>query len=144
MTSLIVIDGVKSNRQILGKIIETIDPTIVVHNFDCAEAALHWISKKTPDLVITDYKMPGLDGIEFTKRLWSQSKPRSIPVLMITIADDLNLPIVAREAGVAAFFRRPVDYQLVRTRITSLLVPRNKQKCLKLVVDNSSSHGAIC
>ena len=143
MTSIIVIDSVKSNRQILGKIIETIDPTIVVHNFDCAELALNLIDKKTPDLVITDYKMPGLDGIEFTKRLWSQSKPGTPPVIMITMADDLALPILAREAGVTAFLRRPVDHQLVRTRIASLLTPHNKRKRLKLVVDNSSSRGAI-
>ena len=79
MTSIVVIDDVKSNRQILGKIIQTIDPSIAIHNFDCAELALGWINAQTPDLVITDYKMPGLDGIEFTKQLRSQSKSREDP-----------------------------------------------------------------
>lgn len=140
MTSVAIIDDVKTNRQILGKIIETIDPNIATHDFDRVELALGWINNQTPDLVITDYKLPGLDGIEFTERLRSRSKSREIPVLMITMADDLRLPTRARIAGVTAFLRRPVDHHLVRARIRNLLPPHRSRERLQLIIDNSHSH----
>jgi len=141
MTSVAIIDDVKSNRQILGKIIETIDPNIAIHDFDRAEQALDWVINKTPDLVITDYKLPGLDGLEFIERFRSHSKSRETPVLMMTMADDLLLPTRARVAGVTSFLRRPVDHQLTRARISSLLPPHRSRKRLQLVVDNSQPHG---
>jgi two-component system response regulator RpfG len=140
MTSIAIIDDIKSNRQILGKIIQTINPNVAIHNFDNAELALGWINNQTPDLVITDYKMPGLDGVEFTKRLRSQPKSQKIPILMITMVDDLVLPIHARAAGVTAFLRRPVDHHLVRNRIGSLLALHSGRKRLQLIIDNSLSH----
>jgi DNA-binding response OmpR family regulator len=140
MSSIAIIDDVKSNRQILGKIIETIDPNICIHNFDSAELALGWINSHTPDLVITDYKMPGLDGVEFTTKFRSNSRSQNIPVLMITMADDLVLPIRARVAGATAFLQRPVDYDLVRARIRSLLTLHGNRNRLRLIVDNSHSH----
>lgn len=136
MTSIVIIDDVKSNRQILGKIVETIDRNISIHNFDCAELALTWINNQTPDLVITDYKLPGLDGIEFIEKLRSSYKSREIPVLMITMAGDLLLPTRARGAGATAFLRRPVDHHLVRTRIRSLLSRRHSRRYLQLIIDN--------
>jgi response regulator RpfG family c-di-GMP phosphodiesterase len=140
MTSIAIIDDVKSNRWILGKIIETIDPSIAIHDFDRAEQALDWANNQTPDLVITDYKLPGLDGIGFVKRFRSHPKSREIPVLMMTMVDDLLLPTRARVAGVTAFIRRPVDHHLAWDRIRNLLPPHRSRKRLQLVVDNSQPH----
>jgi DNA-binding response OmpR family regulator len=136
MTSIVVVDDVKSNRQILGKIIETIDRNIAIHNFNRAELALAWINNQAPDLVITDYKLPRLDGIAFIERLRSGSESRESPVLVITMADDLLLPTRARAAGATAFLRRPVDHHLVRARIRSLLPRRHSRKRLQLIIDN--------
>ena len=140
MTSVVIIDDVKSNRQILGKIIETIDPNIAIHDFNRAEQALDWANNQTPDLVITDYKLPGLDGIGFVERFRSNPKLREIPVLMMTIADDLLLPTRAYVAGVTAFLQRPVDHDLTRARISSLLPSRRSRIRLQLVVDNSQPY----
>ena len=140
MTSVAIIDDVKSNRQILGKIIETIDPNIAIHDFNRAEQALDWANNQTPDLVITDYKLPGLDGIGFVERFRSNPKLREIPVLMMTIADDLLLPTRAYVAGVTAFLQRPVDHDLTRARISSLLPSRRSRIRLQLVVDNSQPY----
>lgn len=138
MTSIAIVDNVKSNRQILSKIIESIDSNIAVYDFDRVEPALGWIANQTPDLVITDYKLPGVDGIGFIERLRSRSKSPEIPILMITIADDLLLPVRARRLGATAFLRRPVDHRLVRARIESLLRSRRRPR---LVVDNSQARG---
>ena len=142
MISVVIIDDVKSNRQILGKIIETIDPNIAIHDFNRAEQALDWANNQTPDLVITDYKLPGLDGIGFVERFRSNPKLREIPVLMMTIADDLLLPTRAYVAGVTAFLQRPVDHDLTRARISSLLPSRRRRIRLQLVVDNSQPYSA--
>ena len=143
MTSVAIIDDVKSNRQIIGKIIETIDSNIAIHGFDRAEQALDWTISQTPDLVVTDYKLPGLDGLGFVERFRSDPKSREIPVLMMTMADDLLLPTRAHAAGVNAFLLRPVDHHLTRVRIISLLPRYRSRKRLRLVVDNSQPHSPV-
>jgi len=134
MPSIAIVDDLKSSRQILRKIIESIDSKLVIHDFDLVDSAMNWIANSTPDLVITDYKLPGADGLHFIEWLRSRPKSRQTPILMITMSNDMFLPMRARDAGATAFLRRPVDHQLVRTRIMRLL-PR--RKCLRLVVNNA-------
>jgi two-component system, response regulator RpfG len=136
MTSIAIVDDLKSSRQILRKIIESVDSRIVIHDFDRVGSAINWIVDHTPDLVVTDYKLPGADGLQFIEWLRSRPKSRQIPILMISMSNDMFLPMRARDAGATAFLRRPVDHQLVRARITRLLPRRN---CLRLVVDNAQS-----
>lgn len=136
MTSIAIVDDLKSSRQIIRKIIESVDSKIVIHDFDRVNSAMSWIDNNAPDLVVTDYKLPGADGLQFIEWLRSRPKSRQTPILMITISSDMFLPMRARDAGATAFLRRPVDHQLVRARITKLLPRRN---CLRLVVDNAKS-----
>ena len=143
MTSILVIDNVKSNRQILEKIVETIDPDIAVSNFESAMAAFSWLDFHAADLVITAYKPPTLDGLEFARRLRGHNRSPQIPILMIATTDDLALPIFAREAGVTAFLSRPVDHEIVRSRIINLLSQQGKRRHLQLIVDNAQVRGQI-
>jgi CheY-like chemotaxis protein len=142
MASVVIVDDVKSNRQILGKIIETIDPGIAVHEFNRAERALDWAVDENPDLVITDYELPGMDGVRLIERFRAHPKLRDIPILMMTMADDLLLPTRAYLAGVTAFLLRPVDHDLTRARISSLLTSQRGRSRLQLVVDNSQPQSA--
>ena len=77
---------------------------------------MNWMIDHTPDLVITDYKLPGVDGLQFVEWLRSRPNSRQTPILMITISSDMFLPMRTRNAGATAFLRRPVDHQLVRAR----------------------------
>jgi len=61
------------------------------------EEAIVLAADLRPDLVLLDYQMPGLNGIETTRRLKSQDP--SLPVVIVTAHDDEAYRIAARDAG---------------------------------------------
>jgi CheY-like chemotaxis protein len=66
---------------------------------DGAEALLR-VREKRPDLIITDYWMPKMNGLELCARLRQEEAWRTIPVLLMTAAYDLELPPLDELAGV--------------------------------------------
>lgn len=139
MTSIAIVDGVKSNRQILSKIIESMNTNISVYDLSEVSAAFNLIADRTPNLMITDYNLPGMDGIRFIEQLRSLPTLRKIPILMITSDNNVLLPTRAYLAGVTVFLHRPFNHKLVRARIGNLL---RSQKYPRLVIDNTLPCGS--
>lgn len=89
--------------------------------YETAEAsdgreALDVLQKSDFDLVITDYKMPGMDGLEFAKIL--QTTKPNLPVFIITafLGDDVER--AARQYGVRALMTKPISLEelLIKVR----------------------------
>ena len=93
--------------------------------------ALEWFEGNTPDLVITDYKMPRIDGAELTRRLRSHPKGSDVPVIVITAYDDHSFRLRALEAGATDFLQTPVDHFEFLTRTRNLLRLRKQQELIK-------------
>ncbi len=65
------------------------------------------LATKTPDLILMDIQLPGMDGIEFTKELKADSDTAAIPVIALTAQ---TMPIyerAARAAGCEGFIAKP-------------------------------------
>ncbi|WP_112323810.1 sigma-54-dependent transcriptional regulator [Oceanibium sediminis] len=75
--------------------------------FDSAEAALRDVRADFPGVVISDIRMPGIDGMAFLKRL--QSVDPSLPVIMITGHGDVSLAVEAMRIGAYDFIEKPFD-----------------------------------
>jgi CheY-like chemotaxis protein len=88
MSSIVIIDDRITNRRILSELATTIDEGAQVQSFEDPLAALAWIGENTPDLVITDYKMPEIDGAEFIRRFRHLPFCFDVPVMVITIYED--------------------------------------------------------
>jgi len=77
---------------------------------------------KKPDIIITDWDMPELNGIEFIKKLKRNSKTKEIPVIMATAvmisSDDLQ---TALNAGAVDYIRKPIDHVELTARVNSVL-----------------------
>src|SRR4051812_28094932 len=65
MPLIAVIDDRLTNRSILAKLATSLGEDMTVRAFGDPKTALEWAADHSPDLVITDYKMPKLDGAEF-------------------------------------------------------------------------------
>ena len=76
-----------------------------------------------PDLIITDWEMPGMSGIELIKNLKSNSLTSDIPVVMLTgvMISSEHLK-TALEAGAIDFIRKPIDSIELKARIGSMLM----------------------
>ncbi len=76
-----------------------------VESFVTAEAALSSVDLHATDVVITDINLPGIDGIEFLKRI--QKTESSIPVILITGFSDIDVAIEALKNGAFDFILKP-------------------------------------
>jgi CheY-like chemotaxis protein len=79
--------------------------------------ALTLIAAETPDLVLLDIMMPGMDGFEVVRRLKSDAATRAIRVVMVTALDDEGSRARLAAAGISVMLTKPVD----RWQLKSLL-----------------------
>jgi CheY-like chemotaxis protein len=82
--------------------------------------ALQKASELLPDLIVTDLNMPGLNGLEVTRRLKDQSSTRRIPVVLCTSEPAERR---AREAGCSAFLQKPCSIEALVQVVRSLQGP---------------------
>lgn len=85
------------------------------------EEALSLVARKSPDLILLDVMMPGLDGFEVCRRIKGDEKTRSIPIVMVTALREREHRIRALEAGADDFISKPVDQTELFLRVKSLL-----------------------
>ena len=69
MSTVLVIDDRVTNRHVLSRLASQADEDAVVHTFADPRDAIAWATENTPDLVVTDYKMPGMDGYTLLMKL---------------------------------------------------------------------------
>lgn len=74
-----------------------------------------------PNLIVTDLMMPGVDGLELTRRLREDPRTRHIPIVMLTARGDLQDRITGIETGVNAYLTKPFSPQELRSTVRSLL-----------------------
>lgn len=77
--------------------------------------------QEKPDLVVTDYLMPEMDGMMLIKKLKSQLATRYIPVMMLTSKDDVDSEINVIEAGADDYLTKPVNPRKFLARVNRLL-----------------------
>ena len=81
--------------------------------------------------MITDYKMPGMDGADFIRAFRALPGARDVPVVVVTVYEDRSYCYQALEAGATDFLLSPVDHVEFRARARNLLTLRKQQKLLE-------------
>ncbi len=90
-----------------------------------AEAALRLAARERPDVVLSDQRMPGMDGIELTRRLRAASKPPS--VVMMTAHGTIPQAVEAVRLGAADYLTKPLESpQALRQLVRGLLDRQNR------------------
>jgi len=123
MQTVLIIDDQELPRIILKEFVRSIGPDVEAMDFEVPAAALEWARQHPLAMALVDYRMPGLDGIEFTRRLHQLPANESVPVIIITAVDDHDKEIryAALDAGVFDFLQKPLDNREWRFRCRNLL-----------------------
>jgi diguanylate cyclase (GGDEF)-like protein/PAS domain S-box-containing protein len=127
MPNVLILDDRVTNRRILARLAESVGADISVTSFADPREALSWVETHDADLVITDFKMPHLDGAEVTRRLRALPRTADVPIVVVTAYDDRQFRLLALEAGATDFLLAPVDHVEFRTRVRNLLSLRSHQ-----------------
>lgn len=127
MSSVIVIDDQSVSRMILSELVRSIAEDIRVEAFADPVLALDWVRSQGADLVLTDYKMPNMDGVEFTQWLRQIPSCADVPLVVITCFNDKAVRYRALEAGATDFLSKPIDHFECRARCHNLLKLRQHQ-----------------
>jgi len=119
----------------MKKVLLLIDDTPTVRMFakvtlgdeyDFLEAAngqvgLEVAERQPPDLILLDYVMPVMDGIETLRALKTRPATRAIPVIMVTTKADPQMRAQCARLGCRAFLAKPIDRELLRSLVREAL-----------------------
>lgn len=128
---VLIVDDQFTGRKILDGLVRTIDPTLQVESYADPHVALERASSCIPDLVLVDYKMPGMNGVEFTQRLRTIPGCEDVPLVVITVVEDPRIRYEALDAGATDFLIRPIDQHECKVRCRNLLTMRKQQRIIK-------------
>ena len=79
-----------------------------------------------PDIIVSDIMMPGVDGIEFCRRIKTDEHTSHIPVILLTARQSDESRIEGYETGADAYITKPFNRKVLETRMANLLQQRLK------------------
>jgi two-component system response regulator RpfG len=129
--TVMVVDDQSTSRAILEQVMRSLDERIQVNAFVRPVDALVWATRHIADLVLVDYLMPDMDGIEFVKRLRALPGYENVPILMVTVHDARDARYAALDAGITDLLSKPVDVRECLARCRNLLTLRRQQFALE-------------
>ncbi len=100
-----------------------------------AEAALALTLETHPDLVLIDWMLPGMSGIDLTRQFRSQPHTRDVSIIMLTARNDERDKITGFEAGADDYVTKPFSPRILLARIAAVLrrrLPQASQESIEV------------
>ncbi|MBU8893364.1 MAG: response regulator [Bacteroidales bacterium] len=119
---ILIIEDDLVHYKIIQHILENTDHDIKLKHAQSGSEALEILESELPDLILTDWEMPGISGIEFCKIIQKKEEFAHIPVIMCTgINTSSENLMTAFKSGVVDFIRKPIDKMELISRVNSML-----------------------
>lgn len=126
----LLIDDNPTNLFMLSKLVQNAGIADVA-SFRDPVAALAEAKVVQFDMVLCDYMMPGLDGLQVVRALRALPDYADVPIVMVTTVDQKQVCYDALEAGATDFLTKPVDMAEVKARVRNLAALRDMQNKLR-------------
>jgi signal transduction histidine kinase/DNA-binding response OmpR family regulator len=128
---LVIIEDEEAHLQLMKRAISKDFPRVLIDHFPDASSCLEAIDRLKPDLIVSDYLLPGLSGLEFLEQL--RLKNNTTPVIMITGQGDESTAVRALKSGAADYVVKTAEFfRLLPGTITKVLHERRLEDSLDI------------
>ncbi len=124
-----IVEDDRINLAVLARIAAGLEGCTIFGHSDPQEALEACLSEPV-DLVLVDYQMPAMNGVEFIRRLRADPRRRTVPAVMITGDHERALRLEAMAVGATDFVTKPVDPEELKLRARNLLALRAAELAL--------------
>ncbi|MFN2460497.1 MAG: response regulator [Candidatus Velthaea sp.] len=124
---VVIVDDVAAETRLIASAIRRL-PDVEPVCFTSPVEALAWAHTNDPAVVVFDYNMPTMDGLEFFGRLRNMRGKEHVPVIMVTADADLGIRLRALEMGADDFLMKPYRTAEVRECVWKLLDEQRLQR----------------
>lgn len=101
-----------------------------------AQAAERFLDTEMPSLILLDWMLPGMSGLEFTRRLKKDELLREVPIIMLTARGEEGYKVSGLEAGVDDYVTKPFSTRELLARIKAVLRRAGPEDGDLIEVDN--------
>lgn len=116
---ILVVDDFSTMRRIIKNLLKDLGFTNI-QEADDGTTALPMLKQNNFDFVITDWNMPGMQGIDLLKEIRSNEKLKSIPVLMVTAEAKKEQIVTAAQAGVNGYVVKPFTAATLKEKLEKI------------------------
>ncbi len=127
MTVVYIVDDQFINLRILARFAQSLGDGVRVLTFDDPMRALDSFAADPPDLIVTDYVMPGMDGEAFISHCRQHPAAADAPIIVVTAYEDRDFRYRALDTGATDYLMSPVDGREFCIRARNLLSLRRHQ-----------------
>lgn len=116
--TILIVDDTRSGRETLEILL--MSPAYELAFASSGIEALEKAAALTPDLILLDVMMPGMDGFEVCRRLRVNPQLAEVPIVMVTALDDRYSRLEGLKAGADDFLSKPLDRAELRARVGTI------------------------
>jgi two-component system phosphate regulon response regulator PhoB len=102
---------------------------------DSAEDAGRLVGETLPDIVLLDWMLPGMSGIQYARRLRSEERTQDLPIIMLTARSEEHDKVAGLEAGADDYLTKPFSPRELLARIKAVLrrrAPQMTEDCVEV------------
>lgn len=124
----LTVDDSKLVRRLVGRALEDMGFS-VTEATNGEEALVSLLSDGGPDLIILDWNMPVMDGLEFLTRMRKLDRFADVKVIMLTARNEMEAVITAVGAGANEYLMKPFTPEILedKIRMVGLEIPRDSR-----------------
>lgn len=128
---IVICDDLRDMRQLIRKGLE--QKGFIVHAAENGQSGLELIRSVNPDLIITDWMMPGMTGPELIEALHQDQALASIPTILLTAKSDEESRLLATQKGASAYLGKPFEIIELQSLAKNLIdLKKSERKVVEL------------
>ena len=115
--NILLVDDSQALLELISSFLEAENYTLFTHG--TGEEALKFLENNTPDLILLDRTMPGMQGIEVCKRIKQNERLHNIPIIFLTATSDVKAIVEGFQAGAVDYITKPFQKEELLARVHS-------------------------